>query len=163
MIADTWGHGVMRWHACTSIALQRSGDTTDAHSARMARMALWLWQDASREMLAAIMFHDVAEGGPGGTGDVPGPSKEGDYGGAIINRQWEVEEDRGISRLMAVLSGADATRLRFLDRLDAYRWAAAVAPWELSGDGWPEAREWLLAEAERLGVRDKVEGVLPCP
>ena len=25
MIADTWGHGVMRWHACTSRALQRSG------------------------------------------------------------------------------------------------------------------------------------------
>ena len=25
---------------------------------------------------------------------------------------------------------------------------------------WPEARAWLLREAERLGVRDKVEAVL---
>ena len=160
MIADTWGHGVMRWHACASRALQRSGDCTDAHSARMARMALWLWPDASRELLAAIVCHDVAEGGPGGTGDVPGPSKEGAYGGAIVERQWEVEEERGIARLIAVLSGDDARRLHFLDRLDAYRWAASVAPWEMGDDDWPEARARLLRDAGRLGVRDKVEAVL---
>ena len=160
MIADTWGHGVLRWHASTSMTLQRSGDTTDAHAARMARMALWLWPDASRELLAAIMFHDVAEGGPGGTGDVPGPSKEGDYGSAILDRQRDVEEERGIAPVMATLSGDDAARLRFLDRLDAYRWVAAIVPWELGGHGCPEARAWLLREAERLGVRDKVEAVL---
>lgn len=160
MIADTWGHGVMRWHACTSITLRRSGDCTDAHSARMARMALWLWPDASRDLLAAIMFHDVAEGGPGGTGDVPGPSKEGAYLGAILERQWEVEEERGIARLIAALSGEDAHRLYFLDRLDAYRWAASVAPWEMGDDDWPEARVELLVEADRHGVRDKVEAVL---
>ena len=160
MIADTWGHGVMRWHACTSITLQRSCDTTDAHAARMARMALWLWPDASRELLVTIMFHDVAEGGPGGTGDVPGPSKVGPYGGAILRHQIAVEEERGMARLMFSLSGEDATRLHFLDRLDAYRFAAAVAPWELGGDGWPEARYWLLREAEWLGVRGKVEAVL---
>lgn len=160
MIADTWGHGVMRWHASTSITLRRSGDCTDAHAARMVRMALWLWPDASRELLAAIMFHDVAEGGPGGTGDVPSHSKEGAYGGAIVERQWEVEEERGIARLIAVLSGDDARRLHFLDRLDAYRWAAAVAPWEMGDDDWPEARAGLLHRAEKLGVREKVEAVL---
>lgn len=160
MIADTWGHGVARWHACTSMTLRRSGDTTDAHSARMARMALWLWPDASRELLAAIMFHDVAEGGPGGTGDVPSHSKHGEYAAAILERQRDVEESRGIGRLWDALSGAEATRLRFLDSLDAYRFAAAVAPWELGGDGWPEARAWLMREADRLGVRDKVEPVL---
>ena len=160
MIADTWGHGVMRWHASTSLTLRRSGDCTDAHGARMARMALWLWPDASRELLAAIMFHDVAEGGPGGTGDVPSHSKEGAYLGAILERQRDVDEERGTAGIMAALSWGDAARLRFLDRLDAYRWAASVVPWELGGDGWPEAREWLLAEAERLGVRDKVGAVL---
>lgn len=160
MIADTWGHGVMRWHACTSMTLQRSCDCTDAHAARMARMALWLWPDASRELLAAIVCHDVAEGGPGGTGDVPSHSKEGAYGGAIVERQWEVEEERGIARLIAALSGEDAHRLYFLDRLDAYRWAAAVAPWEMGDDDWPEARVELLVEADRHGVREKVEAVL---
>lgn len=160
MIADTWGHGVMRFHASTSITLQRAGDTTDAHSARMARMALWLWPDASRDLLAAIVFHDVAEGGPGGTGDAPGPSKEGAYAAAILERQLEVEDERGIAHLLASLSGEDAIRLRFLDRLDAYRFAAAVAPWEIGGADWPEARVRLLRDAERLGVRDKVEPVL---
>lgn len=160
MIADTWGHGVMRWHACTSITLRRSGDCTDAHAARMARMALWLWPDASRDLLAAIVFHDVSEGGPGGTGDVPGPSKRGAYGSAIRERHRVVEAERGIDRLMDATSGEDDTRLHFLDRLDAYRWAAAVAPWEMGDDDWLEARAWLLREAERLGVRDKVEAVL---
>ena len=160
MIADTWGHGVMRWHACTSITLRRSGDCTDAHAARMARMALWLWPDASRDLLAAIAIHDVAEGGPGGTGDVPSHSKQGAYGGAIAGRQRDLEWERGLYHLMYELSRDDAARLRFLDRLDAYRWAASVAPWEMGGDGWPEARAWLLREAERLGVRDKVEAVL---
>ena len=36
MIADTWGHGVMRWHANKWPALRNSGDCTDAHSNRMA-------------------------------------------------------------------------------------------------------------------------------
>lgn len=160
MIADTWGHGVMRWHACTSITLRRSGDCTDAHAARMARMALWLWPDASRELLAAIVMHDVAEGGPGGTGDVPSHSKEGEYGNAVDERQMDVEEDRGIAAILDALPVPDRGRMYFLDRLDAYRWAASVAPWELGGDGWPEARGWLLRMAERLGVSDKVEAVL---
>lgn len=160
MIADTWGYGVMRWHASTSRALQRSGDTTDAHAARMARMALWLWPDASRELLAAIVCHDTAEGGPGGTGDVPGPSKHGAYGAAVLERQRGLDESRGVERLMSALDGHGAIRLHFLDRLDAYRFAAAVAPWELGDDGWPEARAWLLLRSDRLGVRDKVEAVL---
>ena len=160
MIADTWGHGVNRWHASTSITLRRSGDCTDAHSARMARMALWLWPDASRDLLAAIAVHDVAEGGPGGTGDVPSHSKEGAYLSAILERQWELEDQRGIACLLDALSEEDEARLHFHDRLDAYRWAAAVAPWEMGDDDWPEARASLLHDAERLGVRDKVEPVL---
>lgn len=161
MIADTWGHGVMRWHASTSLSLQRSGDCTDAHSARMARMALWLWgDDVSRELLAAIVCHDVAEGGPGGTGDVPGPSKHGAYGSAVLERQRGLDEVRGVGRLMAALDVHDDNRLRFLDRLDAYRWAALVEPRALDSGGFPECRDWLLREAERLGVRDKVDPVL---
>lgn len=160
MIADTWGHGVLRWHACTSLTLQRSGDCTDAHAARMARMSLWLWPDASRDLLAAIMFHDVAEGGPGGTGDVPSHSKKGKYGAAINERQGDVERSRGVEEALNRLDGMDCARLGLLDRLDAYRWAAAVAPWEMGDDDWPEARASLLHDAERLGVRDKVEAVL---
>ena len=158
---DCWGYDANRWHTNQSPALRNSGDTTDSHSNRMAKMALWLWgDDVGRDLLAAIVFHDCAESGPGGTGDVPGPSKEGAYAAAILERQLEVEADRGIAVLFASLSGEDAIRLRFLDRLDAYRWAAAIAPWGMGGDGWPDARVRLLREADRLGVRDKVEPVV---
>ena len=160
MIADTWGHGVMRWHANKWPALRNSGDDTDAHSNRMAKQALWLWPDASRDLLAAIVLHDSAEGGPGGTGDVPGPSKVGTFGGALAIRTAKIERERGTDRWLWHLTADDCRRLRFVDVLDAFRWAKLCEPRALAGDGWPEAREWLLAEAERLGVRDKVEAVL---
>lgn len=161
MIADTWGHGVMRWHANKWPALRNSGDCTDAHSNRMAKMALHLWgDDASKELLAAIAIHDDSEGGPGGSGDVPGPIGGSTLGHAVKVHQILQEEGRGTTRFLRSLSNTDAVRLRFLDRLDAYRWTALVEPRALADDGWPEAREWLLREAERLGVSDKVEGVL---
>ena len=160
MIADTWGHGVMRWHANKWPALRNSGDDIDAHSSRMAKLALWLWPDASRELLAAIALHDDAEGGQGGTGDVPGPGKVGDLGAALATRTRQVERARGTCMHLHHLHDTDECRLRFVDVLDAYRWAALCEPRSLADDGFPEALTWLLREAERLGVRDKVEAVL---
>ena len=80
------------------------------------------------------------------------------YGALVVESRLPLRP--GIARLIAMLSGDDARRLHFLDRLDAYRWAASVAPWEMGDDDWPEARASLLCDAERLGVRDKVEPVL---
>lgn len=158
MIADTWGHGVMRWHANKWPALRNSGDCTDAHSNRMAKMALHLWgDDVSRDLMAAIALHDDAESA---TGDVPGPGKVGTFGGALAIRTAKIERERGTCRWLWHLTADDCRRLRFVDVLDAYRWAKLCEPRALSGDGWPEAREWLLAEAERLGVSAQVEGVL---
>lgn len=161
MIADTWGHGVMRWHANKWPALRNSGDCTDAHSNRMAKMALHLWgYDASWKLLAAIAIHDDSEGGPGGSGDVPGPIGGTSLGHAVKEHQMLQEEGRGTAKHLRDLSETDAARLRFIDRLDAWRWAALIEPRALADDGFPEARAWLLREAERLGVRDKVEAVL---
>lgn len=160
MIADTWGHGVMRWHANKWPALRNSGDCTDTHSNRMAKLALWLWgADVSRDLLAAIALHDDAESA---TGDVPGPGKVGTFGAALTVRTAEIERERGTCRWLWHLDADDQRRLCFLDRLDAIRWAQLCEPRALSGDGWPEARVWLLREAERLGVSDKVEAVLKC-
>ena len=157
---DCWNHTARRWHASPWPALRNSGDDTDAHSNRMAKLALWLWPDASRELLAAIVLHDSAEGGPGGTGDVPGPSKVGTFGGALAIRTAKIERERGTCRWLWHLTADNCRRLRFVDVLDAYRWAKLCEPRALAGDGWPEARVSLLRDAERLGVRDKVEAVL---
>lgn len=154
---DCWGNGVNRWHANKWPALRNSGDTTDAHSNRMAKMALHLWgEDASRELLAAIAFHDDSEGGPGGSGDVPGPIGGTSLGHAVKEHQILQEEGRGTVYLLRELSNTDAVRLRFLDRLDAYRWVALVEPRALADDGWPECKRWLTVETWCLGVRDKV-------
>ena len=158
MIADTWGHGVMRWNANKWPALRNSGDCTDAHSNRMAKLALWLWgADVSRDLLAAIALHDDAESA---TGDVPGPSKVGTFGGALAIRTAKIERERGTDRWLWHLTADDCRRLRFVDVLDAFRWAKLCEPRALADDGWPEALTWLLREAERLGVSDKVEAVL---
>lgn len=158
---DTWPHTCLRWHASPWPALRNSHDCTDAHSNRMAKLALWLWgADVSRELLAAIAMHDDAEGGHGGTGDVPGPSKIGTFGAALAVRTAEIERERGTGRWLWHLNADDCRRLRFVDVLDAFRWTQLCEPRALSGDGWPEAREWLLAEAERLGVLTHVEGLL---
>lgn len=153
---DCWGNGVNRWHANKWPALRNSGDTTDAHCNRMAKMALYLWgKDASRELLAAIVYHDDSEGGPGGSGDVPGPIGGTSLGHAVKVHQSLQEEGRGTGDYLRGLSEADAARLRFLDRLDAWRWASLIEPRALADDGWPECRAWLVEEAWRLGVSGK--------
>jgi len=43
-------------------------------------------------------------------------------------------------------------RLRFADRIDAWMWAKHHAPHVLIGDGCPECRRWLFAQAEALGL-----------
>lgn len=157
---DCWNHTCLRWHASPWPALRNSGDDTAAHSNRMAKLALWLWPDASRELLAAIVLHDSAEGGPGGTGDVPGPSKVGTFGGALAIRTAEIERERGTCRWLWHLTADDCRRLWFVDALDAFRWVQLCEPRALAYDDWPEARTRLLAEAERLGVLAQVEGAL---
>ena len=158
---DCWNHTARRWHASPWPALRNSGDDTAAHSNRMAKLALWLWgADVSRDLLAAIVLHDSSESGPGGTGDVPGPSKVGTFGGALTVRTAKIERERGTCRWLWHLTADDQRRLRFVDVLDALRWVSMCEPRALAGDGWPEAREWLLAEAEHLGVLTQVEGLL---
>lgn len=161
---DCWNHTSLRWHANPWPALRNSGDDTAAHSNRMAKLALWLWgADVSRELLAAIATHDDAEGGPGGTGDVPGPGKVRDFGAALSIRTAKIERERGTCRWLWHLTADDCRRLRFVDVLDAWRWVSLCEPRALASDDWPEARAWLLAEAERLGVLLAVEEALAVP
>ena len=54
--------------------------------------------------------------------------------------------------LCYAVSEIDARRLKFIDRLDAYLWCQLHAPQIQSGLGWPEGLDWLLGEADCLGV-----------
>ena len=64
---------VHRWHAGTSAPwLAHTNDRIDGHGGRMAVLALHLWPDCSRDLLAACVTHDLGEYI---AGDLPQSSK----------------------------------------------------------------------------------------
>lgn len=146
-LSDAWlATFTRRWHANPDLC--HTVDPVSAHSARMGIMALTFWGgNASRELLAACLVHDLGERW---VGDVPHPAKrDPDFRIALDRLEACALADLG---LLYDISNVDARRLRFLDRLDAYLWAQKHASHVLSGDGWPEQRAWLLGEASELGA-----------
>jgi hypothetical protein len=138
-------NSVHRWH--TNPHLARMLQTNAQHSGSMAALALELWPDCSRDLLKACILHDAPEAV---TGDMPWGAKRD----PAIKAAMHHAEDQA-----AMVNGwtfwtdeVDTARLKFLDLLEAWRFAAVHAPHILAGDGWPEVIAWLFAEAERMGV-----------
>jgi hypothetical protein len=123
---------------------QSGARTLAGHGGRVARIILKLWPDASRALLQWALVHDDGESV---VGDVPCTTK----GATVIHEQERAALDR-IWPEMPDLTPDEYDRLRFADRLDAYMWAQHHAPHTLTGDGWPECRCWIFAQAEALGV-----------
>lgn len=139
---------VRRWH--TSPHLSHTVDPVGYHSGRMAVLALTLFPDASRDLLAAIAVHDLGESV---TGDVPWGAKR-DLG---LKEALDELEEVSLSNMglyVPLYSETDARRLKFLDRLDAYLWAKhhATAMVEVAND-WQGQLEWMRREAEELGCQ----------
>jgi len=141
---------VSRWH--TNPDLAHTCDRIDGHSARVARIILALHPNPSLALIRAALIHDDGESV---TGDVPMMTKSG-----RLRAELEAAEGAASRALwgdaLPMLSGDDHAWLKLADRLDAYMWAAHHAPHIMDSDGWPEARKWIIAEAERLGVKDAV-------
>jgi len=148
---------VLRWH--TNPDLATTGDRIDGHSARVARILIALHPSPSVTLLCHALIHDDGESA---VGDVPAPAKDSTPGLA----EWlEVAEEAERRRLWsgaagpdggARLTDSDRLWLRFADRLDAFQWAAHHGPSVMNGDGWPEARGWLLATAYTLDCYNSV-------
>ncbi len=134
-----------RWH--TSPHLSHTVDPVGYHSGRMAVMALTLFPDASRDLLAAIAVHDLGESV---TGDVPWGAKRDEE---LKDRLDEIESDA--LRDMGLnydLGMSDRRRMKFLDRIDAFLWASHHAPAMVLQDAdWNEQIQWLKKESEELG------------
>lgn len=130
---------VRRWHC--NPHLQHTQDPVAAHSGRMGILALTLWPDASRDLLAACLVHDLGEAT---TGDVPYPAKRDDRLRYALTRL----EAKALSEmgLLFDMSSLDARRLKYLDRLDAYLWAEHHRPDIVSRPEWAAAKAWLDAE-----------------
>lgn len=139
---------VSRWHSGRSSPwLAKTNDTIHGHGGRMAILAQVLFDDWSFDLIIACINHDMGEWG---AADVPYEAKRDQDVNTAINRL----ENKCLDRLGLnyKLSFIDHRRLKFLDRLDAYLWCQLHAPQIQSGLGWPEGLDWLLGEADCLGV-----------
>ena len=125
-----------RWHA--NADLSHTCDPVGYHGGRMAILALMLWPDAERGLLATCVIHDLGEYK---TGDIPWGAPNKDH-----------DTERQALRDMGFRYGYDDPRLKFLDSLDAYLWARHHAPHIMERKDWVDQRDNLLATANELGV-----------
>jgi 5'-deoxynucleotidase YfbR-like HD superfamily hydrolase len=151
VIREIWNSDVNRWHASRCHALRNSGDTTDAHAARCCRLLLALKPDASANLIAATLHHDVAERV---TGDVPwGAKQDATLRDTLV--RLEIAETMRIG-LIEPRTAEEADWIKLVDRLDSYLWCKMVAPGELDTLDWRNAWHDIMARADRLNVRGPV-------
>jgi hypothetical protein len=155
MIRDIWNSDCLRWHASRCHALRHSGDTTDAHAARCCRLLLALKPDASANLIAATLHHDVAERV---TGDTPWNAKQDATLRYVLVRLEAAENQR--LGLTTPRHAEDVDWIKLVDRLDAYLWAQMVAPAELAKQDWRNAWADILARAGWLDVRGQVANLI---
>lgn len=152
---EIWNAGVTRWHASRSRRLRASGDCTDAHAARCARLLLCLHPAASAELLAAVLHHDVAESI---TGDVPTTAKQNATLRDVLH--WMEADAEARLGLTQPRHAEDQAWLKLVDSLDAWLWAEAHDPAELGKPDWVAARVSILDRAARLGVAEPVAAIM---
>lgn len=141
---------VRRWHK--NPAMTHVHDPVEAHSGRVARwLALW-HPDASSDLLCAALAHDDGEWRTGdlspATKDAMPPHVRGWL--AFMEREGRVDV-HGYDPLDH-LTTEESDWLRLADRVDAYHMVLQHAPQETLLPEWTEAREWIDAEARRLGI-----------
>ena len=159
MIYDLWDSDVNRWHASRCHALRNSGDTTDAHAARCCRLLLAIKPDASANLIAATLHHDMAERL---TGDNPWGAKMASKELRTVLVFLEERENArlGIGRMFKVLTDEEWAWIKLVDRLDAYLWCAMVAPRELDRDDWERACRDIFDRAAMLNVYQVVRDLI---
>jgi 5'-deoxynucleotidase YfbR-like HD superfamily hydrolase len=109
---------------------------------------LALKPDASANLIAATLHHDVAERV---TGDVPwGAKQDATLRDTLV--RLEISETMRL-RLSEAVTAEEAEWIKLVDRLDAYLWCAMVAPGELDTQDWRTAWGDILGRADVLGVR----------
>lgn len=136
-----------RWH--TNPALAHIEDRVDGHSARVARIILYYWPNASTAVLAAALRHDDGEAA---IGDVKAPLKRARPDiAAALDFVETAERIRLWGNADDDLSVPEAAILQFADQLDAFMWAAHHGA-DLRRDGWRECRAWLISAAHEWRI-----------
>ena len=151
-IRDTYRASlVRRWHANPFMCGVH--DEVGAHSGRMVMMMLLLWPDSSAEALKYAATHDLGETY---TGDWPWEFKRDHPELAAQEAKIGAEYVKALGFTYDVTS-AEIDRVKLCDRLDAYMTAQHHKPDLMQREDWQADRRRLLAQAEQLGVRARVE------
>lgn len=144
---------VRRWHRNPDLA--DTNDPIGGHSARVALLLLNYWPMSSVFAITHALTHDLGEAY---AGDVPGNIKRQhpELAGAL-------EEVEALGAKMMGVADPNCTaremaQVNLCDKLDAYLWMRHHKPGLANDPDWQASREWLLDEADRLGV-DLPEGV----
>lgn len=146
-----WASGyVKRWHSHPVRALRESGDTTGAHSHRMAMLLLMLHPtQPSAHLLSCILTHDTAEMY---TGDAPAPVKDTFLGKAYAKTEEIFSRNLGLP----IPSQSDQKWVMLCDKLDAYLWMRDIASAVCVTQPVLEMLADIRVLAEDLGVLDSV-------
>ncbi|MCV2870654.1 HD domain-containing protein [Defluviimonas sp. WL0002] len=145
---------VRRWHANPDLAW--TGETNGHHQWTVAALIAALHPAPSANLLREALLHDVGEVM---AGDLPYPFKQDN---PEIARAHAAFERAQRERLCAAwpLTIGETTWLELADRLAAHLWMLAHRPGLAVRDGWPEAREGILAIARKLFVQVDIEAIL---
>jgi hypothetical protein len=145
---------VKRWH--TNADLSWTVDYIGCHSARMALLAYKVKPSLRKELILAILSHDLGEYK---AGDAPYPLK--------VNRPdvWEgVEEFENDYKTSLgfcfPLSSEEKELLSLFDRLDAYLWVKLHKPDILEREDWLMQLSLIYDLAVKTGVEEEVKELL---
>jgi len=142
----------------TNPDLARHGQTLGHHQWGVATLLLTLFPDCRKEVLVEALLHDTGE--PGVGCDMAAPAKRRYPEIATALAMAEYIERRQIGTLVEDLTEIEQAQVILCDGLEAYLYVSVVAPWVLSGDGWPEMRAGLEQQAWGLDVAAAVIGLL---
>jgi hypothetical protein len=140
---------VLRWHASSDDQLRLSGDTIDAHQARVATLCHSLAAAMGHaltdsDLIYAALHHDAAEAV---LGDMPAPAKDRfpALAAAYAKAELAVLVEMGLTWN---LTRREQDMLDLCDKADAYTWARKHGA---TGDEWDAARGKLHWRAHTLG------------
>lgn len=129
-----------RWHANPELA---GTETVAEHSARVARILLHFWPNASARLLTAALIHDDGEMG---LGDVAGPAKRRDLELARRMDVAEAAQRRKLGLPEPVLDDFEARALHLADKLAGFCHVKQVRPDVLNWPDWQDDVAHMLTE-----------------
>ena len=143
---------VQRYHSNPDLA--RFGQTNAAHQWGVAALILKLHPNPSRDLIVAVLLHDVGEID---TGDLASPFKRKYPEIADCHSAIEYQHrDETIGQSFPELDDAEIEWLRICDSLEAFLFAKNHRPDILDRDGWPESVLEIRETARRLNVYPEV-------